>query len=297
MSDSEGQPEQGEQGLERKQFWISCLSSTVVHVAFFLVLILIDFPEERARTPLEITSRQISEDKVVEVEHVEIPALIDVDTNDADVLDVNESMDVIHPQVVAVSAIVENVRQSALEVVDAVEVDFVRAMDPTGFNGPLAGRGRSGGSGGFGGEIGRRLMKAGAKSGAVQISLLWNNYNDLDLHVIAPSGERIFFGNSRSGCGGHLDVDMNAAISSNKPVENIYWPKVGAPRGRYQVIVNFYSQKDSMSDTPFEVYIKVDGVMRSHKGMVSNQSRNAAIAEFDRTKHGSPLLIAGDFPE
>ena len=33
-----------------------------------------------------------------------------------------------------------------------------------------------------------RLERSGATSGEVQISLMWENYNDLDLHVVAPSG-------------------------------------------------------------------------------------------------------------
>ena len=37
-----------------------------------------------------------------------------------------------------------------------------------------------------------RLQQAGAKSGEVEIGLFWQNSNDLDLHVIDPSGERIF---------------------------------------------------------------------------------------------------------
>ena len=58
-------------------------------------------------------------------------------------------------------------------------------------------------------ELRARLEREGARSSDVQVSLMWNNYNDLDLHVVCPSGERIHGGNRKSACGGHLDVDAN----------------------------------------------------------------------------------------
>ncbi|MEO2032545.1 MAG: hypothetical protein ABGZ35_10715, partial [Planctomycetaceae bacterium] len=62
-----------------------------------------------------------------------------------------------------------------------------------------SGEGReSGGSGSGFSDVGDRLDSAGAKSGDVQISLAWNNGNDLDLHVIAPSGERIYYSHKQS---------------------------------------------------------------------------------------------------
>ncbi|HII50703.1 MAG TPA: hypothetical protein HA322_05160, partial [Candidatus Poseidoniaceae archaeon] len=72
-------------------------------------------------------------------------------------------------------------------------------------------------------ELQERLDREGARSGDVQISLMWDNYNDLDLHVVCPSGERIHGGNKLSQCGGELDVDANVRPETKKPVENVVW--------------------------------------------------------------------------
>lgn len=87
--------------------------------------------------------------------------------------------------------------------------------------------------------IDERLEREGGASGVVQISLAWDDYNDLDLHLFCPSGERIYFNNKRSECGGILDVDMNVRPLSNTPVENVVWKDI-APLGAYKVGVHFY---------------------------------------------------------
>jgi uncharacterized protein YfaP (DUF2135 family) len=40
--------------------------------------------------------------------------------------------------------------------------------------------------------------------------IAWSNVNDLDLHVIEPSGEETSFSHRKSATGGELDVDINA---------------------------------------------------------------------------------------
>ena len=46
-------------------------------------------------------------------------------------------------------------------------------------------------------EIVERVQREGGDEGEVQITLAWDDYNDLDLHVYTPKKERIFF-NKRS---------------------------------------------------------------------------------------------------
>jgi hypothetical protein len=82
-------------------------------------------------------------------------------------------------------------------------------------------------------------------TGAVQVTLNWDNQADMDLSVVEPNGQTISYGNRQSSTGGQLDVDSNYPCGSNLfSVENIFWPTTGAPSGTYRVMVNEYSQCD-----------------------------------------------------
>ena len=114
-------------------------------------------------------------------------------------------------------------------------------------------------------EIQQRVVAAGGMHGGVDIraSLLWNNRNDLDLHMKTPSGEHIYFGAKRASCSGELDVDRNVHGETTKPVENIRWAKGVAPKGRYTVWVeNFSFHETSHAATPFKVELEVNGVIQ-----------------------------------
>jgi hypothetical protein len=119
-----------------------------------------------------------------------------------------------------------------------------------------------------------RLLKAkGASTGEVQISLRWFNKNDLDLHVVAPSGETLSWGRRQSACGGKLDVDMNVhyPTASMQPVENVYWPQGKAPRGKYKIYVHHFTnhkQPDCQDPTRFTVRVLARGETRFFEGEV-----------------------------
>jgi hypothetical protein len=106
-----------------------------------------------------------------------------------------------------------------------------------------------------------RLKEASAQSGDVQLSLFWNNYNDLDLHCIDPAGEHIWYRNRIStSTGGTLDVDQNARLPFHAAaVENIYWPVGGAPGGQYKVFVTYYAPHGGADPTQYTVRTVVQG--------------------------------------
>ena len=131
-------------------------------------------------------------------------------------------------------------------------------------------------------EINKRVEREGGKTGEVQISLIWNNRNDLDLHVLCPSGERISFDHRRSADGGELDVDMNVRGESTRPVENIFWPPKGMQKGIYRVFVHHYSQHGSPDPTRFTVRIIEDGKSRQFSGALSTGEPAMQIDKLSR---------------
>ena len=133
-----------------------------------------------------------------------------------------------------------------------------------------------------------RLEREGAKRGSVQISLLWNNWNDLDLHVITPSGEHIFHDNRKSACGGELDLDMNFKPTSKTPVENVVWTKT-PPSGTYRVGVRHYKIQHKnkflskipiisnfilKNETDFKVSVTIGTSQRVYEGKIKHNKIN-----------------------
>ncbi|QJW96775.1 hypothetical protein [Frigoriglobus tundricola] len=131
-----------------------------------------------------------------------------------------------------------------------------------------------------------RLKAAGAKSGDVQISLIWYDTNDLDLHCVDPDGFEIFWkpDHRRSRSGGELDVDRNAGCQDPiaEPVENIYWAKGTAPSGTYSVYLNFYQQcPRGPTESDYKINVLHGGERQEFKGTIRK----------DRTDTGPKRLI------
>jgi len=132
-------------------------------------------------------------------------------------------------------------------------------------------------------ELRERLEREGARSSDVQISLMWNNYNDLDLHVVCPSGERIHGGNRESACGGELDVDANVRPETKKPVENVVWPEGKAPGGTYKAYVHHYKKhkkRRSRDPTKFKVVCNAGGDIQEYEGQITSGDPIMLISEF-----------------
>ncbi len=143
----------------------------------------------------------------------------------------------------------------------------------------------------FNPEFNRRLKREGAQSGDIQISLMWNNINDLDLHCLDPAGEEIFFQNKRSRSGGELDVDMNVGPPlSNEPVENIYWASGTAPSGGYRIGVHHYKNHGAADPTAFKVALKTGNQIQEFTGEVSSGDNLLVVHEF---VSGVPPSLAG----
>ena len=95
----------------------------------------------------------------------------------------------------------------------------------------------------IGDDMTLRMQREGARTGDVTATLVWNSTHDLDLHVICPDGEEVFYGNKISRKNrAMLDVDMNAGEPySSEPVENIFFGDADrgeeAVHGKYRVFV------------------------------------------------------------
>lgn len=132
--------------------------------------------------------------------------------------------------------------------------------------------------------------------GDVQITLTWDNTADLDLHVIDPGGEEIYWNDKYSSSNGVLDVDDIDGLGP----ENIYWPQYEAPHGNYEVFIHMYPWDESdyilytgnsfyPNSSNYTVLVNAFGVTKKFTGSIS-YDEIIHITDFDQ----DGLKLAGN---
>ena len=126
-------------------------------------------------------------------------------------------------------------------------------------------------------------------TGDVQVTLAWDADSDVDLHVIDPNGDEVFWANTSVPSGGELDLDSNAGCSiDGVRNENITWPVGSAPQGTYTVRVDYWSSC-GVGSTDYTVLVNNGGSVQVFSGtFVGDGDRGGAgsgedITTFERT--------------
>jgi hypothetical protein len=119
-------------------------------------------------------------------------------------------------------------------------------------------------------------------TGDVQVSVSWDAPSDVDLHVVDPFGEDIYYGNSVSSSGGQLDVDSNPACAiDGRQIENIRWGS-RAPGGTYTVRVDYWAGCE-VARTNYLVTVKNGSATTTYSGFFTGSG--------DQGGSGSGVLI------
>ena len=112
------------------------------------------------------------------------------------------------------------------------------------------------------------------ESGDLRINLQWYCRTDLDLHVIDPCGNEIYFSKRKATCQGGtgiLDLDANALIgTTTRPQENIYWLK--PTPGTYTIkVVCFKWRERSQNPISYNVSIVDKNGRVDKRGTITNR--------------------------
>ncbi len=105
------------------------------------------------------------------------------------------------------------------------------------------------------------VQEAQVQRGRLEISLSWDLLNDIDLHVIQPDSEEIYYSHTMSTEGGYLDLDSNAGCSIDSVNnEHIIYPDTATIlSGTYIVKVDFYSDCVGSGVTHYAVSARYNG--------------------------------------
>lgn len=151
-------------------------------------------------------------------------------------------------------------------------------------------------------SIKERVKAAGGNINAdLCCRLSWDNTDDLDLHLIEPSGFEVFFSARTSPSTMQLDVDMNAGYSvelTTTPVENIFMPSEQnlQPNGVYKLFVHNYCRRNGDS-RGFTVEVDFKGDVKTfHYDQIIPNKAVVGVAKFKYVP-GEGIVFIESLPE
>jgi hypothetical protein len=120
--------------------------------------------------------------------------------------------------------------------------------------------------------------------GPLRVTLTWNTDDDLDLHLVEPSTEELYYGHRSSVSGGELDRDDNVDMCGTDPepggVENIAWTGT-PPSGTYHARVVDYNDCDPAVGADYTLSVFVNDVMvHQQTGTLTTTDQEGAVLDF-----------------
>ena len=103
---------------------------------------------------------------------------------------------------------------------------MITALDATGAAGP---------------PVCHRVVVAEVGGGDLQVTVSWDTDADLDLHVVDPNGDEVYYARTSVESGGELDLTSNIDCRTDRiRNEHVAWTDAAPPAGVYVARVNHY---------------------------------------------------------
>ena len=110
-------------------------------------------------------------------------------------------------------------------------------------------------------------------TGDIQVTLTWKGICDLDLHVIDPAGNDVWWRNQPSRSGGVMDWHDACNPTAHGGPENIYWPTENAPSGEYTVVIDYSDTCGKNQKVIWKVKLIVNGEERTFSGAIGSTEK------------------------
>jgi hypothetical protein len=103
----------------------------------------------------------------------------------------------------------------------------------------------------------------GYATGGVQVTIAWDTGADIDLYVVDPSGQAVYYNEEhrKSPLGGQMDHDARGDCrreQQNPRIENAFWPSP-APSGTYEIDLHYFGPCGDISKTHVTVSVAALG--------------------------------------